>query len=511
MRNTFLKIRKICLTIICLGCTLLLFASCSMKAVVVKGEKKVVNMESLVSKAMEKGTSTPPDERKTVGVAIKVEEFIVRTSQVNVWSIKEEEAYQKVISKVLSTLEKNGIGAILLYDENDPRIDHVGTIMYVKYSEAGETRHTPVNRAPSMVGYEGSRYIANMHNQYSGARNVGDAFGLLHASMFNPSIETEFILDEFYNISINNVVTGKTAFCSSIEEAINSLNSIQVNNQFAIPMNGQYVTGSTPTTKTIVDQSIAPVAPGSPASEPSYYEPVVDMEFVFVKGGEYEMGCGVWVGDCEDDEEPAHRVRLDDFYMGKYEVTVEQWKKFIQDTGYKGDGFNYPDFTQDNNHPVVCVSWYEAKAFVDWLSGKTGEKYRLPTEAEWEYAARSRGQKVRYGTKTGDVSHDLVNYEGTGGKDQWQYTSPVGSFPANPLGLYDMVGNVWEWCSDWYDEDYYNHSPVDNPNGPRSGYCRALRGGSWDDNVEKFCCIERCYNCPTCWFMSYGFRVALTH
>ena len=215
-----------------------------------------------------------------------------------------------------------------------------------------------------------------------------------------------------------------------------------------------------------------------------YNEPVVDMEFVFVKGGEYEMGCWDWAGDCSDDEKPAHTVKVDDFYMGKYEVTVGQWKKFIQDTGYEGDGINYlgskgmaiPGFPQDDNHPVVCVSWNEAKAFVDRLSGKTGKKYRLPTEAEWEYAARSRGQKVKYGTKTGDLSHDLVNYDGTGGKDRWEYTSPVGSFPANPLGLYDMTGNVWEWCSDWYGSDYYSHSPVDNPKGPGSGDCRVARG-----------------------------------
>ncbi|HHT9121559.1 MAG TPA: formylglycine-generating enzyme family protein, partial [Candidatus Wunengus sp. YC63] len=248
-----------------------------------------------------------------------------------------------------------------------------------------------------------------------------------------------------------------------------------------------------------------------------YNEPVVGMEFVFVKGGEYEMGCWDWAIDCYDDEKPAHRVKVDDFYMGKYEVTVGQWKKFIQDTGYKGDGTNewgskgmgIPNFPQEDNHPVVCVSWNEAKAFADWLSGKTGKKCRLPTEAEWEYAARSRGQKVKYGTKTGGLSHDLANYAGTGGKDQWECTSPVGSFPANPLGLYDMTGNVWEWCSDWYGSDYYSNSPVDNPKGPGSGDSRVLRGISWYlNNPRYFRCGNRSLNNPKNSSSDRGFRVS---
>ena len=251
---------------------------------------------------------------------------------------------------------------------------------------------------------------------------------------------------------------------------------------------------------------------GVTASDREWKDPITGMEFVYVKGGEYEMGCGDWAGDCEDDEKPAHRVKVDDFYMGKYEVTVGQWKKFIRDTGYKGDetkewgseGMAIPYFPQDDNHPVVCVSWYEAKAFVDWLSQKTGMKYRLPTEAEWEYAARSRGQKLKYGTKTGDISPDLANYDGKGGKDKWKNTSPVGSFPANPLGLYDMTGNVWEWCSDCYGGDYYSHSPVDNPKGPGSGTYCVVRGGS-------------CYSCgsrssfnPDIRYSDQGFRLSRT-
>ena len=256
----------------------------------------------------------------------------------------------------------------------------------------------------------------------------------------------------------------------------------------------------------------------------NYIEPVVDMEFVFVKGGEFEMGCGNWAGDieqgCPDEGKRVHRVRLDDFYMGKYEVTVGQWKRFIQDTGYKGKGMAEPKlkFPQDDTHPVVCVSWYDAKAFCDWLSQKTGKKYRLPTEAEWEFAARSRGQKVMYGTKTGDLSHDLANCGDTVVKDRWEYTSPIGSFPANPLGLYDMTGNVWEWCSDWHDNYYYNHDFFDNPKGSENGSFRVLRGGSWSDNehshsnfVDDYLHADyRGMNLPNNRSNDSGFRVART-
>ncbi len=246
-------------------------------------------------------------------------------------------------------------------------------------------------------------------------------------------------------------------------------------------------------------------------------DPYLGMEFVWVPGGCFEMGCGPWDGDCHDNEKPVHEVCVDGFWMGRYEVTVGQFRRFVEETGYrteaersggcliwdgkkwkfdKGASWRNPGFSQGDDHPVVCVSWEDAKAFAKWLSKKTGYRFRLPTEAEWEYACRSGGRKVKYGTKTGDLSHDLANYWKIGGRDRWKYTSPVGSFPPNELGLYDMSGNVWEWCEDRYDANYYARSPRNNPKGPSKGKFRVVRGGSWGLNPRDLRCADRVWGGP---------------
>lgn len=200
-------------------------------------------------------------------------------------------------------------------------------------------------------------------------------------------------------------------------------------------------------------------------------------EMVLIPAGEFQLGSS----DGDVDEKPVHTVYVDSFYMDKYEVTNAQYKKFCDATGRKypsgpvmGYFENYP------NYPVVKVSWEEANAYAKW-AGK-----RLPTEAEWEYAARGglSGKKYPWGN---DDPGDKANYNGyTGGLKSKMpnfYKNkgplPVGSFGPNGYGLYDMAGNVWEWCADWYDEKYYEISPRNNPKGPSSGRLRVLRGGSW--------------------------------
>ncbi len=224
---------------------------------------------------------------------------------------------------------------------------------------------------------------------------------------------------------------------------------------------------------------------------------------MYVPGGTFEMGD--IFGDGRSDEKPVHTVHLDDFWMGRYPVTVGQWRRFITDTGYFGGAFAddmaSPKFKQTDDHPVVCVSWDDAEAFAKWLSSKNGARYRLPTEAEWEYAARSGGRKEKY---AGGNDLDALGWysNNSGGS-----TQPVGRKAANGLGLHDMSGNVWEWCGDWFDDEYYAASPEHNPPGPASGSNRVLRGGGWGSTADI--CRAACRNriIPAYRFADFGFRL----
>lgn len=244
------------------------------------------------------------------------------------------------------------------------------------------------------------------------------------------------------------------------------------------------------------------------------------MKMVFVKGGCYEMGDTFEEGDTE--ELPVHGVCLNDFYMSATEVKIGEFRVFVNSTGYKteaqrGDGVSiwdeskwtnkpgtYWDNTglpQSENHPVTGVTWNDALAFTKWLSRKTGQNYRLPTEAEWEYAARSGGKKYKYSWGNGMVYMDdkmfkkkptwRGSYEKHDDMDMYVYTSPVGIYKPNELGLYDMTGNIWEWCADWYDENYYKNSPKENPSGPETGKEKILRGGSWSHSQRYVRCSSR--------------------
>lgn len=218
---------------------------------------------------------------------------------------------------------------------------------------------------------------------------------------------------------------------------------------------------------------------------------------VFVKGGCFEMGDTF--GDADRAEKPAHTVCVGDFYMGKYEVTQKQWTEVM--------GSNPSRFIGCDDCPVERVSWYDAQRFIDKLGKSDGNKYRLPTEAEWEYAARSGGKKEKYSGMSSDKSL---------GRYAWYYgnanhkTHPVGKKKPNGLGLYDMTGNVWEWTTDWYDENYYKSSPRDNPQGASRGTYRVLRGGAWS-NYRWYTrtSIRDGFN-PSIRYAYYGFRLIRT-
>jgi len=190
------------------------------------------------------------------------------------------------------------------------------------------------------------------------------------------------------------------------------------------------------------------------------------LKYAWIQPGTFVMGCSPRDNECFDQEKPAHQVRITKgFWIGQTEVTVAAYKRFAGDTG-RGMP-STPIFNLDwanEQMPIVNVSWDDAQAYCTWAGG------RLPTEAEWEYAARAGSTEPRYGPPDAvawyNANSDLEPH-------------PVAQKRANAFGLYDVLGNVWEWVNDWYDENYYKESPLQDPPGPANGLQHVLRGGSW--------------------------------
>lgn len=216
-----------------------------------------------------------------------------------------------------------------------------------------------------------------------------------------------------------------------------------------------------------------------------------DIPMVFVEGGTFSMGSE----DGEDDEKPVHSVTLSSYHIGKYEVTQKLWKAVMG---------NNPSKFKGNNRPVEFVSWDDVQVFLKKLNSITGKNYRLPTEAEWEFAARggtkSRGYKY---SGSNDIGSVAWNEDNSGSK-----TYVVGSKSSNELGIYDMTGNVWEWCEDVYDEYYYcRNIPALNPCNEVNGSYRVCRGGSY---LARDCLVSsRSYNLSGLSGSFLGFRLAL--
>ncbi len=283
----------------------------------------------------------------------------------------------------------------------------------------------------------------------------------------------------------------------------------------------------------------------------------VPQDMVLIGGGWFEMGSNK--GD--EDEKPVHPVYVNDFSMGKYEVTRGEFLEFVGETEYRTDaekgggaivfdGSEWPNksdanwlspyFKQSNKHPVVCVSWNDAISYCNWRSKKEGltlvytisknsvsadfnaNGYRLPTEAEREYAARCGEKAYEYSwgdgypirKRSGNIADETLkrkfpNWTIWGGYDDgYVFTAPVDSYDPNEFGLYDMSGNVWEWCWDWYGKDYYKSSPNRNPTGPTSGTSRVIRGGSWNNWPSDVRAANRNDSPPGNSSSSVGFRLS---
>lgn len=261
-------------------------------------------------------------------------------------------------------------------------------------------------------------------------------------------------------------------------------------------------------------------------------------EMVVIPAGSFDMGSPDSEKERDDDEGPVHRVNVAAFALSKTEITRGQFAAFVKKTKYdagdkcwtfadgkfqerEGD-WRKPGYLQDDKHPVTCVSWNDAHAYAKWMSSKTAKQYRLPTEAEWEYAARGNTTSSRYwgdnpdeACKYGNVT-DITAKEQIPGSLSWlahnctdgfAYTAPVGSFNANAFKLKDMLGNVWEWTEDSYHASYAG-APVDGSAWQGEDAKHALRGGSWNSDPQNVRAAVRYSNKPALRFSIFGFRLA---
>jgi len=225
----------------------------------------------------------------------------------------------------------------------------------------------------------------------------------------------------------------------------------------------------------------------------------VDPQLVRIPAGWFQMGSE----SGQDNERPVHSVWVAAFQLAACQVTNSEYSQFLLATGTQPPPFWHDPNFNDPKKPVVGVSWFEAVKYCEWLSATTGSRYRLPTEAEWERAARggAEGKLFPWGDHP---PQSLPDYE-----KRWKKgPEAVAQYAPNAFGLYDICENVHEWCSDWYQADYYAASPQRNPAGPESGSRRASRGGSWRHHIKVSRCAARSSIPPEFHYADYGFRVA---
>ena len=296
------------------------------------------------------------------------------------------------------------------------------------------------------------------------------------------------------DITINGKLVGRTPL--QLDNLLVGTHTIKISKS-GYADNTQTITiseGKTTTVSpTLTKQAVSAPSQSSISSSGSFT--IAGFDMVYVKGGTFTMGATAEQGsDAYSNEKPTHSVTLSDYYIGKYEVTQAQWRAVMGSNPSKWKG---------DNLPVENVSWNDIQKFIKKLNAQTGKKFRLPTEAEWEYAARGGNQSKGYKYSGSNSISEVAWYDGNSGDK----THPVGQKSPNELGIYDMSGNVWEWCQDWYSSSAYSSSSQTNPTGPNSGSHRVLRGGSWDNAASRSRVSDRGNNSPDDRFNRGGFRL----
>ena len=299
-------------------------------------------------------------------------------------------------------------------------------------------------------------------------------------------------------------VTAKNYLPLMIKFADYGVESVEKNRTYVLVLNQMGMSSNPADVSTTVSTvSVSPVqvpaVPSNTISDDVITIPVKDgicIEMVKVEGGTFMMGATSEMKNPNSNEKPVHQVTLtNDYYMGKYEVTQALWQAVMgsNPSEYKGD-----------NLPVETVSWNDCQKFISKLNSLTGRMFRLPTEAEWEYAARGGKESRGYQYSGSSNISDVAWYDENSGSK----THPVGTKQANELGIYDMTGNVWEWCSDWYSS--YSSSSQTNPTGSDSGSARVSRGGGWFNDASYCRLSVRFYYTPDFRLDILGLRLALS-
>ena len=392
-------------------------------------------------------------------------------------------------------------------------VDKENNVDYSKELLLRQTLTFAIQRTPGYEGYNrvDMKQIAGEHDfQRTGMvndeqiRQLGQMTGakyILIAEAANYGSTEILVLANLVDVESGEIVNSSIPKVTSMDSEILTQSCIEIAKTL-LNIGGGNATMTSTTSYSRGNNSYSP----APAANQDFTETAwgVNMKMIWVEGGDFLMGCTSEQGDCGSDEQNVRRVTVDGFYIGMLEVTQSQWEKVVgtsisQQRNKKGSDYALAGVGPD--YPMYYVSWNEAMEFCRLLSNKTGRTYTLPTEAQWEYAARG-GNKNEGAKYAGSNMIDAVAWytDNSGG------THIVGSKRANALGIYDMSGNVWEWCKDWYASSYVSYD-TNNPTGPSSGANRVFRGGSWYGSASYCRVAYRNYYSPGSRYSNGGFRV----